>query len=355
MLNRFRGTNGTLIWLSFGIAGTLALCSLAVLASGAESKSPTGYHVIKHFNIGGDGGWDYISIDSEARRLYVSHGTQLEVLDADSGKVVGQILDTPGVHGAAIAHELNRGFTSNGRDKSVTIFDLKTLKTIKRVSLEGGTDFILYDPFTKRVFPMNEKITVIDARSGEVAGTLDPGGDPEAAVADGNGHAYLNIADKGALAVVDTKALTVTNTYPLERCVSPHSMSYDSANQRVFVGCAQGGMVAVDAASGKIVGRSNMCAGVDASGFDPDSKLIFESCGEGVVSVIRQTTPDFYELIETVLTQLRARTMAFDHKTKNIYLPTAEFDNVPNTDPRYPAPFIPKVRPGTFTIVVVGK
>jgi DNA-binding beta-propeller fold protein YncE len=314
--------------------------------------SPTGYRVIGRFPIGGEGGWDYISIDSDARRLYVSHAAQLEVLDADTGKFVGKIADTSGVHGAAVAPEFHRGFTSNGGDKSVKIFDTRTLSTLQKVPLESGTDFILYDSFSKRVFPINEKITVIDAETDKVAGTVDLGGDPEAAVSDGKGTLYVNLADKQAVAVVDPKALAVTKTYPIENCTSPHSLSFDSGNQRLFVGCKDG-FVALDATTGKIVGRSLMCSGVDAGGFYQDNKWIFQSCGEGVIGVIRQTTPNYYELIETIPTQLFARTMAFDPKTKNIYLLTAEFETVPNADPSKPPQR--KMKPGSFTVIVVGK
>src|SRR5260370_12935396 len=168
----------------------------------------TGYKVEKRFPVAGDGGWDYIAVDGDSRRLYVSHGDVIQVLNADSGKPLGQIA-APGAHGVALAPDLQRGFTSNGKDKSVTVFDMKTLAVIKTVKLEGGTDAILYDPFTKRVFPINEKITALDAQTGEVAGTVDLGGDPEAAVSDGKGTVYVNLADKMAVAVVDTKASTV--------------------------------------------------------------------------------------------------------------------------------------------------
>lgn len=321
-------------------------------ASSEGPASPTGYHVTHRYPVGGEGSWDYVTIDTDSRRLYISHAMQLEVMDADTGKVIGEIADTPGVHGAAIAGNLHRGFTSNGQSKTVTVFDTKTLATIKTVHLEGGTDFILYDPFSKRVFPMNEKITVIDAATGEVAGTVDLGGKPEAAVTDGKGNLYINLADKQAVAVVDAKTLLVSKTYPIENCTSPHSLSFDNVNQRLFVGCKDG-FVALDATDGKLAGRSLMCSGVDASGFDPDSKWIFESCAEGVISVIRQTTPNYYELIETIPTQLFARTMAFDSKTKNIYLVTAEFETAPNSDPQRSAQR--KIKAGSFTVIVVSK
>jgi DNA-binding beta-propeller fold protein YncE len=311
----------------------------------------TGYKVTTKFVVGGEGGWDYISVDSDSRRVYVSHGNDIQVLNADSGKPVGQIT-APGAHGVALAPEFHRGFTSNGADKSVTIFDMNTLATIKTVKLESGTDAILYDPFTKRVFPMNEKITVLEARTGEIAGTISLEGEPEAAVSDGKGTVYVNLADKSAVAVLDPKALSVTKTLPIEHCTSPHSLSFDGANQRLFVGCREG-FVALDATTGKAVATSLMCNGVDASGFDPDSKLVFESCAEGVISVIRQMTPDNYRIIETIPTKLWAKTMAFDPKTKNIYLPTADFEFIPDADPRK-APQR-RWKAGSFTVLVVGK
>jgi hypothetical protein len=328
--------------------------SLLVASSGIGGNTAAqtaDYHVAKKLPIPGEGGWDYISIDPETRRLYVSHDAEIEVLDADSGRVVGQIPDTPGVHGAAIAADLHRGFTSNGREKSVTIFETVSLKTIKKVPV-NGTDFILYDPFSKRVFPLTEKVTVLDAKTGDTVGELDLGGDPEAAVSDGKGTVYVNLADKKAVAVVDPRQLKVTKTYPIEYCTSPHSLSFDALNQRLFVGCREG-LTVLDATNGKVVGGSMICSGVDASGWDADNKLIFESCGEGVISVIRQVTPDYYELIETVPTQLFARTMAFDAKTMNIYLPTAEFETVPSTGPGKPPQR--RMKPNSFIVLVISK
>jgi DNA-binding beta-propeller fold protein YncE len=334
---------------AFGFYVAVTVLAMTVSSGATEPASPA-YHLIQKFTIPGDGGWDYISVDSGARRLYVSHGTQVEVLDADSGKIVGQISDTPGVHGAAIAPELKRGFTSNGRDSSVTIFDTSTLKTIKRVDV-NRPDFILYDPFSKRVFPMNEKITVLDAQTGNKAGEVDLGGEPEAAASDEKGTIYVNLADKKAVAVVDSKNLKVTKTYPIESCTSPHSLAYDLANQRLFVGCRDG-LAVLDATTGKVVGRSLMCSGVDAGAFDPENKLIFESCGEGVISVIRQVSADYYELVDTVKTQLWAKTMAFDTKTRKIFLPTAEFETIPNPDAQ--RPFKRQMKSGSFAVLVVG-
>jgi len=317
---------------------------------GADESGLRSYQVVAKYAIPGDGGWDYISIDTDARRLYVSHAKQLEVLDADTGKIVGAIADTPGVHGAAIAPELKRGFTSNGGDRSVTIFDTATLKTVRKVSV-NEPDFILYDSFTKRVFPMDEKITVLDAISGDKVGEVDLGGDPEAAASDGKGTVYVNLADKGAIAVIDAKTLKVTSTYPIEDCKSPHSMSLDPESQRLFVGCRDGSLAVVDAKSGKIVDRSVMCSGVDAGAYDEERKLVFESCNEGVISVIQEVVPGDYELVETIKTELLARTMAFDSKTKAIFLPKADVETVSTQDPS--RPYRIHVKPGSFRVLVV--
>jgi DNA-binding beta-propeller fold protein YncE len=318
-----------------------------VLPASAQSA----YHLAQQFPIGGEGGWDYISVDSAAKRIYVSHSKQVEVLDEESGKSVGVIPDTPGVHGIAIASDLKRGFTLNGGDASVTIFDTETLKTIKKVKV-NDPDFILYDPFSKRVFPMNEKITVLDAATGETAGELDLGGDPESAVSDGKGTAYVNLADKGSIAVVDVQALKVTKTYPIDHCLSPHSLAFDPQSQRLFVGCRDSSLAVLDALTGKVVAHQQTCSGVDAGGFDPDHKFIFISCSEGVITIVHELSPDYYELVDTVKTQLWARTMALDPITKKIYLPTADIETVATSDPK--KPYARRMKPGSFRVLVVA-
>jgi WD40 repeat protein len=315
------------------------------------SLAQSAYRLVQQYLIEGTGGWDYISVDGGQKRLYVSHSNQVEVLDEDSGKRVGVIPETPGVHAIAIAADLKRGFTSNGGDGSVTIFNSETLQTIKKVKA-NDPDFILYDAFSKRVFPMNEKVTVLDAVTGEAAGELDLGGDPESAVSDGKGTLYVNLADKGALAVVDAQALKVTKTYPIDDCVSPHSLAYDAADQRLFVGCRNSTLAVVDALTGKVVAHQQTCSGVDAGGFDPDSKLIFISCSEGVITVIHEISPDYYELIDTVKTQLWARTMALDPVTKKIFLPTADIETIATPDPK--KPYVRKMKLGSFRVLVVA-
>jgi DNA-binding beta-propeller fold protein YncE len=323
---------------------------LSAQAANSPMQLEIGYTVTQKFAVPGEGGWDYIEVDGAARRIYVSHGDVIQVLNADSGKMLGEIA-APGAHGIALARNLNRGFTSNGKDKTVTIFDINTLTVIKSTKLEAGTDSIVYDPFTKRVFPINQRITVLDAQSGDVAGAIDLGGDPEAAVSDGKGTVYVNLSDKGAVAVVDPKAMSVTKTYPITNCTMPHSLSYDGINERLFIGCTNGRLAILDAISGQVVTSSLMCSGVDAAAFDADSKLIFESCSEGVISVIRQMTPDNYRLIATIPTKLWARTMALDPKTKSIYLPTADFEFIPDADPKKPPDR--RWKAGSFQVLVV--
>jgi DNA-binding beta-propeller fold protein YncE len=330
----------------------LAWLSIALVHGAVASASdPSTYHLNDRYKIGGEGTWDYIAIDSVARRLYVSHSSQVEVLDADTGRSIGIIADTPGVHGTAIASDLKRGFTSNGGDASVTIFETQHLKTIKKVTV-NRPDFILYDPFSKRVFPMSEKATVLDAKTGDSVGKVNLGGKPEAAVSDGRGSVYVNLADKGAVAVIDVQSLTVTKTYPVDRCLSPHSLAIDTSSHRLFVGCLNASLAVLDANSGEVVAHQLACGGVDAGGVDPEKKLVFLSCAEGVVSVIHQLSPDSYELVDTVKTELWARTMAFDSATKKIFLPTADMETVASPDPNQPPMW--RVTPGSFRVLVVS-
>jgi DNA-binding beta-propeller fold protein YncE len=329
----------------------MLLIVLSLWAVPALAVPAATYHLSHQYLIGGDGGWDYLSIDGENRRLYVSHGKQLDVIDADNGKIVGVVPDLPGVHGVAIVPDLERGFSSNGKDSSVSIFNTKTFKVVKTVHV-NRPDFILYDAASERVFPLSKKTTVLDSKSGETVGEVDLGGEPEAAVSDGKGLLYVNLEDKAAIAVVDTLGLKTIKTYPIERCTTPHSLSYDRENKRLLVGCADG-LHVVDAESGALVAGSVMCGGVDGGAFDPETKLVFESCAEGIVSVIRQLAPNSYELVQSVPTQLHAKTMAFDPKTKRIYLSTATVEWPQNTDPTAKKAPQPQVKSGTFRVLVL--
>ena len=298
--------------------------SCAMFAAPAPSG---GYSVIKKISIPGTGSWDYLAVDEAARRLYVSHGTQVEVLDIDALTVVGSIPNTAGVHGIAIAPEHGRGFTSNGQASTVTIFDLKTLKPIADVPTGKKPDAIIYDPATSRVFAFNgasNSATAIDAATGKVAGTVDLGGGPEYAAADGKGFVFNNLEDESLLLKINARELKVEQRWPVAPCSSPSSMAMDRANRRLFLGCRSKVMAVVDADSGKVITTLPIGDHVDATAFDPQTKLIFNSNGEGTITVIHQDNPDQYSIVETVKTVPRAKTMALDPKTHRLFLSTAE-------------------------------
>jgi DNA-binding beta-propeller fold protein YncE len=286
-----------------------------------------GYSVVKKIPIAGTGSWDYLTVDGAARRLYVSHGTQVEVIDIDALTVVGNVPKTPGVHGVAIAPELGRGFVSNGQASTVTIFDLKTLKPIADVPTGQKPDAIIYDPATSRVFAFNgesKSATAIDAATGKVAGTVDLQGGPEFAAADGHGFVYNNLEEESLVLKINSRELKVEQRWPTAPCSSPSSMAMDRANRRLFVGCRSKVMAVLDADTGKVITTLPIGDHVDATAFDAATKLIFNSNGEGTVTVIHEDSPDKYSLVETVKTAPRAKTMALDPKTHRLFLSTAE-------------------------------
>ncbi|HKP85812.1 MAG TPA: YncE family protein [Blastocatellia bacterium] len=325
--------------------------------SGDTKSNSTGYHLLRKIEIGGEGGWDYVTVDSDMRRVYVSHATRVVVLDADKGTVVGEIPNTNGVHGIAIVPELGRGFTSNGRDATATIFDLKTLKVIGQAKTGKNPDAIIYDPVSRRVFAFNgtsHDATVIDAASGEVAGTIELGGKPEFAAADGKGMVYVNIEDKSEVVAIDSRNLKVKAHWPLAPGEEPSGMAMDRKHRRLFIVCANKKMIVMDPDGGRVVTSLPIGGGVDAAAFDPETKLVFSSNGEGTLTVVRQESADKYSVVENAPTQRGARTMALDPKTHNLYLPTAQFGPPPAPTPERPRPR-PSIVPGSFTLLVFGK
>jgi YVTN family beta-propeller protein len=277
--------------------------------------------------VPGQGGWDYLAVDEGARRLYVSHGTQVEVLDVDSGTIVGKIENTPGVHGIAIAPELGRGFVSNGQASTVTIFDLKTLKKIADVPVGKKPDAIIYDQATSRVFAFNgdsKSATAIQAADGKVVGTVDLGGGPEFAVSDGKGYVYNNIEETSQVLKINSHTLAVEQRWPTAPCASPSSLAMDLENRRLFIGCRSKLMAVMNADTGKVIATVPIGDHVDATAFDPASRLIFNSNGEGTITVIHQDSPDKYSVVENVKTLPKAKTMALDPKTHQLFLSTAE-------------------------------
>src|SRR5712692_9658417 len=291
----------------------------------------SGYHQIKKITIGGEGGWDYLVADGG--RVYVSHTNEVDVVDTKKGEGAGKIADLHGVHGIALAPEFGRGFISNGRSNTVTIFDLKTLAKIgEEVATGKNPDAIMYDPSSKRVFAFNggsADATAIDAGKGTVAGTVALGGRPEFAAADGQGHVFVNLEDKSAVADIDSKKLTVEHKWPLAPCEEPSGMAMDTKTRRIFSGCHNKMVAVMDADTGKVVATPAIGSGVDATGFDPVTGLVFNSCGDTTLSVIHEDSPDKYTVVENVKTEPRARTMALDTKTHNVYLVTADFEAAP--------------------------
>ena len=336
-------------WLQVSLV--VAITAVALAAAGP------GYKVVNTYKVGGDGGWDYLIADGAARRLYISRATHVIVLDLDSGKTVGDIADTPGVHGIALAPELGRGFVSNGREGTVSIFDLKTLATISKVKAGENPDAILYDPATRRVFTFNGKSqdsTAIDAAKGTVLGTIKLDGKPEFAASDGKGEIFVNIEDKSELTAIDSNKLAVKSTWPLAPCESPSGLSIDRKNRRLFVGCDNKMMAVVDADSGKVLATPAIGDGVDATTFDDETGLAFASCGEGVLTVVQEESPDKFSVAENVPTQAGARTLALDSKTHNVYLVTAKFGPPPAATADNPHPRR-SILPDSFVVLVVSK
>jgi DNA-binding beta-propeller fold protein YncE len=331
-----------------------AMVVLAVLsvAAGSSLHGQDGpYHAGKEIAVGGEGGWDYLNIDPAAHRLYVSHATHAVVIDTTVGKVVGDIPDTPGIHGIAIAADLGRGFTSNGRENKASIFDLKTLKLIQKVDTGENPDAILYEPAKKEIYTMNgrgKSATVIDAQSGKVVATIPLEGKPESGQADSKaGKVYVNIENMNAIQVIDTATHTVTATWPVAPGEAATGMAFDPATHRLFVGCDNKLMLMLDSTTGKVIYSVPVGEGVDSTWFDPATKLVFTSNGEsGTVTVAREESPSLLKVVQTLKTRPGARTMALDPSTHTIYLAATDYE---------PQPASVKGRPkavvGTFRVL----
>jgi len=306
-----------------------ALCTLAVLGalfvSGSIAAPAPGYHIIKKVALQGGTSWDYVFVDTDGRRAYVSHGTQVEVLNADTLEYVATIPDTPGVHGIAVAPEFGRGFITAGKSDAVVIFDLKSLKPISTVKVGKKPDAIIYDPSTKHVFAMNgdsDSASIIDPAEGKVVGTVDLGGGPEFAVADGKGNVYINLEEKAETVHIDANSMKVLDHWSLAPGKTATALAFDPKTRRLFAGCRGGQlMVVLDADNGKSVVTAPIGERVDAAAFDPAEKLIFMSNGGGNISVYREDGNDKYSLVETVTTNPGSKTMALDAKTHNLLVP----------------------------------
>lgn len=321
---------------------------LAVLAvcMGYSSLYAQTYVLDKTIPLSGDAGYDYVAIDMANNRLYVSHGTMLNIVDLTTDKQIGVIGDLKGMHGVAIVNKINRGFISDGRANAVVAFDLTTLKVIATIPVTAtGPDGIIYDPYSDRVFSFNgdsNNASVVDPNTLKQVGTVDLGGAPEFAVSDGKGKIYNNLEDKNSVNVIDSKTLKVISNYSLAPAGGPTGIAWDDADNRIFSACRKNkGMSVLDAASGKVITTLPIGAGVDAVCYDPGTKLIFCSCGDGTTTIIKQHSADDYSVIQTLKTPVRAKTMALDTRSHKIYLSVAEFE-----------PGTRKVLPNTFKVLV---
>ncbi len=332
---------------------------LALAAAAAAAPAPPAGHapaVVRRARVGGDGGWDYLTMDPDGRRLFVSRSTRVQVFDLGSDSLVGEIPNTPGVHGIALAPDLGRGYTSNGRDSSVTVFDLRSLAVLHRVHVTGrGPDAIVYDAVTKRVLTMNGgsgTATVIAAGPDTVAGTIVLGGRPESAVADGRGRVFVNLEDSSKVVTVDPTALTVVAVHGLGPGEEPSGLAMDRESRRLFVGCANRLMVVLDADSGAIVDTLGIGSGVDATGYDPGAHLAYSSNGEGTLTIVRELGANRFTTVAQLPTQRGARTMALDPVSHRVYLVSADFGPPPAPTPERPHPR-GAILPGSFTILEV--
>jgi DNA-binding beta-propeller fold protein YncE len=329
---------------------------LILLMTATVGLQAATYKVETRYAIGGAGGWDYITVDSAARRLYVSHGTRVHVLDADTGKAIGVIEDTPGIHGIAIASPSQYGFTSNGKEDKVSMFNTGDLSLIKKIEVGKGPDGIFFDEKTNRVFTNNHgshNITAIDAAKGEVVGMVEVGGDGEGIGTGKDGLIYVALEDKNELCAFDPKTLDVKRRIALEGITAPTGLAIDAKNDRFFVGGHNKMALVLDGATGKKIASFATGAGTDAAGWDEKDGLAFISNGEGTISVIQEKSVNEFVVLTPIQTQLSAKTMAFDRKTGKIFLPAATVVITPAADPAQK----PKrtVTDGTFVVLVVGK
>jgi len=335
------------------VCGTLV--TLSLVTSGLAAGP--GYHLVKTYKLGGAGGWDYLTLDRNSSRLFISRSTHVVVINPYSGETVGDIPDTPGVHGIALAPEFGRGFVSNGREGTVSVFELATLKVLNKIKVGENPDAILYDPASKRVFTFNGRshdATAIDAAKGTVVGTIKLDGKPEFAVSDEKGEIFVNIEDKSELLALDPAKLEIKSRWPLAPCEEPTGLAIDRKHRRLFSGCGNKLMAIVDADGGKLISTLPIGDGVDATAFDPETGLAFASCGEGVLTVVHEDSPDKFSVAENVPTQRGARTMTLDAAKHQIFLVTAKFGPPPATTAEQPHPW-PSILPDSFVVLVVGK
>jgi YVTN family beta-propeller protein len=337
----------------------LVICSLTalVLFLANSARGEGEYKFIKEIPIGGEGGWDILTVDSGARRLYLSHASKVVVVDLEKNSVAGEIADTPGVHGFVVAPEQQRGFSTNGKEAKVSVVDLKTLSTISKVETGENPDALVYEPHRGEVYVFNhtgKSATVIDAKTAKAVSTIPLGGSPEFGAADSKGErVYCNLEDKNEVAVIDTAKREVTARWPLAPGEEPTGIAFDATHHRLFVVCHNKMMAMLDTQTGKVVATVPIGAGVDGCAFDDATQLAFASCGDGTTTIAREETPQKLTVVQTLKTEPRARTIALDPKTHRIYLPSAQFQPPPSPSPGA-SPGRPMIVPNSLKLLVYG-
>ena len=342
----------TFIWIFVGVC--LLSSHLAYSAQPSESMT---FNLVDHFIIGGEGRWDLLTFDAKHHRLFVSRSTHVQVIDAESGKVIGDIPGTEGVHGIALADDLNVGFTSNGKSNSVTVFDLTTLNVIETIKISSlNPDVILYEPKSKHIFTFNGRsanATVIDAVALKEISTIELPGKPELAVTNDAGNVFVNIEDKNEIAVIDSGSNKVLKTYPIGDGVEPTGLAIDEKNNRLFSVCANKKMEILDSETGRVVSEVTIGGGPDSAAFDSSLGIAFSSNGDGTLTVIKEDDPDNFSVLQNVTTQKGARTMAYDLDNHRVFLVTASFGETPAATKEQPKPR-PVIIPNSFVILVVA-
>jgi YVTN family beta-propeller protein len=345
------------------------VCAVTLILTGFAAHAASGYHLIKSIPIPGDWTWDYIGMDDAHRHVFVSHGPQLEILNADTYRIDGKIvapdadfskpetLAVQDVRGGAAAEDIGRGFIPNAHDGSVSIFDLNTLKVLATVKVGENPDGYLYDPATQRGFTFSNRskgAIAVDLRDAKLAGTVPLGSKPEGGAADGKGHIFVDMQEKDVVAKIDSRKLMLEETWSTGPCKQPTSMAIDTRNNRLFIGCRGDSpmLVVMDSTSGKIVANLPIGNGNDAAAFDAEKRLIFTSNGEGTITVIQEESPDKFAVIDTVKTEPGARTMTLDTRSHKLFLITANRTTPPAVAGQ-PAPR-PQQVPGSFRVLVVG-
>jgi DNA-binding beta-propeller fold protein YncE len=334
---------------------TMAIALLAVSAS--AQRSHAGYHVLHRYQLGGDGGWDYVTLDTVGHRLFIARQNHVMVVDPDHGNVLGEITGLGGAHGVAFVYETGHGFITSGRDSTVTMFDLKTLKVLGKTIAAPDADAILYDPASKRVFTFNgdsRSSTVIDPVSGKRIGSIDLGAKPEFGVSAGNGKLYVNLTETGAIAEIDAATMQITRQWPVAPCQGSTGLAIDRATHRLFSGCRSKVMAISDATKGRLITTLPIEGGVDANTFDPGTRNAFSANGDGTLTIVHEDSPNHFRVVETLPTMKGARTMALDSKTHRVYLVSARFGPPPADSTAANPHRRPPILPGSFTLLVVG-